>query len=268
MTADPLFYEIFKEIPELFFELIGQPGKDPSIYEFSAPEIKQRGFRLDGLLSIPKDNANEPIYFIEAQSYKDDNFYNQFAAKAILYLTQYQPPNNTWYAVVIYNTKSNEGHFPGYLSFFQPHLRCFYLDELAKNANQSLSVGIMRLIVESKSEEKTGEQARQLMVQAQRELTNTTLKEKVLEFIKVVVIDKLANLTREELEAMLNLESIKNSRVYQEAKQEGLTEGVIEGVMQTKLEMIPILSGLGLTVEQIAEQLKLDVETVRNNTQQ
>ncbi|NJN12997.1 MAG: hypothetical protein HC815_35735 [Richelia sp. RM1_1_1] len=23
MTADPLFYEVFKEIPELFFELIG-----------------------------------------------------------------------------------------------------------------------------------------------------------------------------------------------------------------------------------------------------
>jgi predicted transposase YdaD len=45
MSADPLFYEIFKEIPELFFELIGQPGKDPSIYKFSAPEIKQRGFR-------------------------------------------------------------------------------------------------------------------------------------------------------------------------------------------------------------------------------
>ncbi len=49
MTADPLFYEIFKEIPELFFELIGQPGKDPSIYKFSAPEIKQRGFRKEKL---------------------------------------------------------------------------------------------------------------------------------------------------------------------------------------------------------------------------
>ena len=119
MTADPLFYEIFKEIPELFFELIGQPGKNPSIYKFSALEIKQRGFRLDGLLSTLEAYPNEPIYFIEAQSYKDDNFYNQFVGEVILYLTQYQPRNQDWYAIVIYDTKSNEGNFPGYLNFFK-----------------------------------------------------------------------------------------------------------------------------------------------------
>ncbi len=100
MTADPLFYEIFKEIPELFFELIGQPEKDPSIYKFSAPEIKQRSFRLDGLLLTPENYPREPIYFIEAHSYKDDNFYNQLFAKIVLYLTQYQPANEDWYAVL------------------------------------------------------------------------------------------------------------------------------------------------------------------------
>ncbi len=260
MTADPLFYEIFKEIPELFFELIGQPGKDPSIYKFSAPEIKQRGFRLDGLLSTSETYPNEPIYFIEAQSYKDDNFYNQFVAKIVLYLTQYQPVNKDWYAVVIYDTKSNEGNFPGYLNFFLPNLRCFYLDELSKTLNQSLAVGVMRLIVENKSQEKTGEFARQLMSQAKLELTDATLEEKVLEFIKAVVIDKFASLSVEEIEAMLNLGSLRQSKVYQ--------EGVEEGVLKNKLEMIPILLDLGLTVEQIAERLKLNIETVRKNTQQ
>jgi predicted transposase/invertase (TIGR01784 family) len=271
MTADSLFYEIFKEIPELFFELIGQPRKDPSIYKFSAPEIKQRSFRLDGLLLSPENYANEPIYFIEAQSYKDDNFYNQLCAKIVLYLTQYQPPNDDWYAVVIYDAKSNEGNFPGYLNLFLPHLRRFYLDELAKVPNQSLAVGVMRLIVEKKTQEKTGELARQLMSQAQQELTDTTLEEKVLEFIKAVVIDKFANLSREELEIMLNLDSLKKSKVYQEAKEEGFEEGKEEGKeegsLETKLKTIPKLIKLGLTIEQIAESLELDVETVRNNTQ-
>ncbi len=264
MTADPLFYEIFKELPELFFELIGQPGKDPSVYKFSALEIKQRGFRLDGLLSTLEVYANEPIYFIEAQSYKDDNFYNQFVGKVILYLTQYKPPNQEWYAIVIYDTKSNEGDFPGYLNFFLPFLRRFYLDEIAKTPNQSLGAGVMRLVVENKSQEKTGELARQLMSQAQQELTNATLEEKVIEFIKTVVIDKFANLSREELEVMLNLDSLKKSRVYQEGKEEGFEEGALE----TKLKMIPTLLELGLTLEQTAERLELDVETVRKNTKQ
>ena len=74
------------------------------------------------------------------------------------------------------------------------------------------------------------------------------------------MIDKFVNLSREELEAMLNLESLRKSKVYQ--------EGVEEGVLKNKLETIPILLEVGLTIEQIAERLKLDVETVRNNAQQ
>jgi predicted transposase YdaD len=98
------------------------------------------------------------------------------------------------------------------------------------------------------------------MTQAQQELTDAILKEKVLEFIKAVVIDKFASLSLEEIEVMLNLDSLKKSRVYQ--------EGIEDGVLKNKLEMIPILQELGLTIEQIAERLKLDVETVRKNTQQ
>ncbi|MEA5599354.1 DUF2887 domain-containing protein [Rivularia sp. UHCC 0363] len=49
--------------------------------------MKQRGFRLDGLLLIPENHPSEPIYFLEAHSYKDDNFYNQLAGKIVLYLT-------------------------------------------------------------------------------------------------------------------------------------------------------------------------------------
>ncbi len=117
----------------------------------------------------------------------------------------------------------------------------------------------MRLIVENKSQEKTGEFARQLMSQARQELTDATLEEKVLEFIKAVVIDKFSSLSVEEIETMLNLDSLKKSKVYQ--------EGVEEGILKNKLETIPKLIKLGLSIEQIAESLDLDIETVRENTQ-
>jgi predicted transposase YdaD len=89
------------------------------------------------------------------------------------------------------------------------------------------------------------------------EVTNAALQEKVLEFIQTVVIDKFPNLTLEELEVMLDLESLRKSKVYQ--------EGISEGVLKQKLETIPILIELGLTTDQIAERLKLDVQTVREN---
>ncbi len=62
------------------------------------------------------------------------------------------------------------------------------------------------------------------------------------------------------VEVMLNLDSLKKSKVYQ--------EGIEEGVLKNKLETIPRLIKLGLSSEQIAESLELDVETVRKNTQQ
>ncbi len=60
---------------------------------------------------------------------------------------------------------------------------------------------------------------------------------------------------------MLNLDSLKKSRVYQEGKEEGKEEGALE----TKLKMIPRLIKIGLSIEQIAESLEMNVETVRKN---
>jgi predicted transposase/invertase (TIGR01784 family) len=66
---------------------------------------------------------------------------------------------------------------------------------------------------------------------------------------------------------MLNLNLLKETKVYQEAKAEGREEGKEEGKLETKLQMIPILLELGLTVQQIAERLELDVEEVRKVVQ-
>jgi predicted transposase YdaD len=49
MKTDALFYEIFKEFPNIFFEIIGKADTNTNIYEFIAPEIKQKSFRLDGV---------------------------------------------------------------------------------------------------------------------------------------------------------------------------------------------------------------------------
>jgi predicted transposase/invertase (TIGR01784 family) len=261
MTADPLFYKIFKELPELFFELIGESPRSKSIYEYSAPEIKQQGYRLDGLLVTRPGYSFAPIYFIEAQAYKDTNFYDTFFGKIMMYLTQYKPPNEEWYAIVIYDKRSTERSFPPYLKIFKPVLRCFYLDELGKQTNQSLSVGIMRLVVEKRAKNKTGQFARQLMSKATSEITSAALQEKVLQFIQTVVIDKFPSLTVEELEVMLDLESLRNSKVFLQGKQEGEQQGELK----QKLKMISILQELGLNTEQIAKRLELDVETVQKN---
>ncbi len=66
---------------------------------------------------------------------------------------------------------------------------------------------------------------------------------------------------------MFGLSDLKQTRVYQEALEEGKLEGKLEakleGKQEAKLEAIPKLLALSLTVEQIAQALDLDVIQVQ-----
>jgi predicted transposase/invertase (TIGR01784 family) len=61
---------------------------------------------------------------------------------------------------------------------------------------------------------------------------------------------------------MLNLSDLKQTRFYEEAKEEGLIEGEPEG----KLKTVPELLKLGLSLEQIAQALHLPLEEVEAGT--
>ena len=254
MKTDAIFYEIFKEIPNIFFELIGQPNINSNAYEFTAPELKQTSLRLDGVFLTRQEFSNEPLYFVETQFYKDEEFYDRFFTGIFLYFSQYKPLNSDWYAVVIYDRRSNEATLPPrYRALVEPHLRRFYLNEIEEATEESLGVKIVRLVVAS--QQKTGELALQLVNRAREELTDTLLQQKVIEFIETIVVYKFPNMTREEIEAMLNISLLKETRVYQEAKEEGRLE--------RDVELVPKLLQKGLSLQEVAQILELDVEDVR-----
>lgn len=262
MKTDTLFYQLFKEFPSIFFELIGKPETNLNAYEFTAPEVKQKAFRLDGLFSTLEGFANEPLYFVEVQFYKEDDFYDRLFAGTFLYFAQYNPPNPEWYAIVIYNRRSTETPpHPRYQHLMQHHVRCIYLDEFGEVGEQSLGLGIIKLVVETTRN--TSEVALNLIAKARAQLTDAAIQQQVIELIETIVLYKFPNLSREEIEAMLRLDELKQTRVYQEA----LAEGIEQGKLEAKLEMVPVLIQLGLSVEEISQRLGLDVETVRARIQ-
>ncbi len=254
MKTDTLFYSLFQASPSIFFELIGQPETDANSYQFTSIELKQQAFRLDGVFLPKLNNPNQPIYFLEVQFQKDKIFYQRVFAEIFLYLHQYQSVNE-WRAVVIFPRRSLEPEQTRPYDFLlNTHLvQRVYLNELGETAGTSIGVGIVQLVVERKSS--TVIKAKQLIEQAKRQLADARTQQEIIEFIETVVIYKFPKLSREEVEAMLGLDAIRNTRVYQEAKEEGKIEG--------KLESVPELLKLGLSFEQIAEALKLDIDVVR-----
>lgn len=62
---------------------------------------------------------------------------------------------------------------------------------------------------------------------------------------------------------MLGLNDLKNTKVYQEALEEGGEIGEKRGEQKTKLAMAAKLLNLGMAVEQVVEITELEIEQVR-----
>lgn len=253
MKTDTIFYQLFETFPSCFFELIEQPASADA-YTFTSVEIKQTAFRIDGLFLPNEGDLTSPIYFVEVQFQPDKRFYQRFFGEIFLYLSRYERTND-WRAVVVFQRRSiDPGDLPQYIELLtSQRVRRIYLNELGEAADQSLGVGIVKLVVETK---KTAvNYAKQLFNRTRQEIADEATRQKVIQLIETIVLYKFPQLTPQELEAMFGLDELKKTRYYQEvtaaAKQEG------------KLESVPKLLQFGLTIEQVAEALGLSVEQVR-----
>ena len=249
------FLSIIPRFPWIFFQLIERESTNPDAYEFIAPEIKQRSFRLDGLFTTTEEYSDLPLFFVEVQFYQETNFYDRLFPSIFLYFSQYKPVNSNWYAIVIFDKESNDVAIPSrYREIAETRLQRIYLDRVSGAEQSNLGVGILKLVVEPKNN--AGELARNLITRTEQEVLNTQTQKQLQELIETIIIYKFPNLSYEEIETMLNLQEIKQTRVYQDAKS--------EGKLEQKIEMIPLLQELGLSVKQIAQKLEIEEEIVRS----
>ncbi|MEQ8753607.1 MAG: Rpn family recombination-promoting nuclease/putative transposase [Coleofasciculus sp. G1-WW12-02] len=250
MKTDSIFYNLFLAFPGIFFELINRPPEEADSYEFTSREVKQLSFRLDGLFLPKTSEPDKPLYLVEVQFQPDAGLYYRIFAELFIFLRQYQPPH-PWQIVVIYPNRRIEReqtlHFGNLLALNQ--VRRIYLDELEEAAEGSLGVEVVKLVIEP--EETAGQLARQLIEQAQQQLTDETIQREFITLIETIIVYKLPKKSREEIAAMLGLSEIKQTRFYQDT------------LLEMKLETIPRLLPMGLDLEQIAHALDLPLEIVQ-----
>lgn len=258
LKTDTIFYRLFQTFPSIFFELINHSPEEADAYQFSSVEIKQLAFRIDGVF-LPTPNAlDQPIYFVEVQFQRDPKFYSRFFAEIFLYLDKTELTND-WRGVVVYPTRSiDSGNSVRYRELLTPErVRRIYLNELGSAAEQSLGIQTIKLVIEP--EQSAGTRARELIDQARQQIADEVALREIIQLIETILVYKLPSKSREEIQAMFGLSELKQTRVYQEAFQEGIEEGERRG----KLEAVPRLLALGLSVEQVAEALGLEIEAVR-----
>ncbi|QYX30576.1 Rpn family recombination-promoting nuclease/putative transposase [Sphaerospermopsis torques-reginae] len=220
MHTDTIFYQIFLTFHTLLFELLGEPPENAEGYKFTSVEVKEKAFRFDGIF-MP-DSGEKPIYFVEVQFQPKPEFYWEFITEINIYLNQYKPQQD-WQAVALFAKRSLDVEV---LTNYQQELvnsgriKRIYLDEIPSG---SIGMGLIELIVSK--ENQAPELVKNLMQRTKTEISNDSEREGIIELLETVLLSKFSQLTRQEIEAMFLVNDIKQTRVYQEAKQEGREEG-------------------------------------------
>ncbi|HEY9802682.1 MAG TPA: Rpn family recombination-promoting nuclease/putative transposase [Leptolyngbyaceae cyanobacterium] len=257
MKTDSIFYRLFQEFPDIFFELIGDSPDLASIYQVSSVEVKQTSFRIDGVF-VPTVDEEQPIYFVEVQFQADERIYSRIFAEICLYLRQNEPSND-WGAVILYPSRNvDTGDIKHYREFFiSQRVKRIYLDELTDATELPIGLATVKLIVAS--EDTTIIQARELIERTRLEINSAAKQQELLQFIETILLYKLPTISREELEEMFSLSDLRNTRYFQDVFQEGERSG--------KLKAVPAMLAAGLTIEQVAQALDLTVEDVQQAAQ-
>ncbi|MFN6558456.1 MAG: Rpn family recombination-promoting nuclease/putative transposase [Nostoc sp. ChiSLP01] len=248
MKTDTIFYTLFQTFPSVLFELLEQSQALALHYQFTSVEIKELARRIDGLFLPKPEFPEDTIYFVEVQFQRDDDIYWRIITETFVYINQYKP-QRTWQAVLLFAQPSLDPGVPFIYqtSLAQQQIRIIYLDELNDIQSSSIGLSVIKLIVAP--EDKAVEQAKKLINQVQQ--ADEANRSNLLELVERMPIYKFVNKSQQELEAMFGLTDWRQTKFYQEVKEE------------TKLETIPRLLQFGLSIEQIADALELDIEQVR-----
>jgi predicted transposase/invertase (TIGR01784 family) len=263
VRRDAIFYQLFQRFPTLLFSILDHPPNQAAGYRFESVEVKEPTFRIDGIFLPPDDASPKTVYFAEFQIQKDKSLYHRFFSESLLYLYRNQALYDDWYGVLIFASRSVE---PENTTMHRALLNSsqvqrIYLDELGEPDQQPVEISLLQLTITPEMQMAT--RAKQLIERAEQDQNRMLAKVEILEIVTTIVAYKFANLTRQEVESMLGI-TFEKTRLYQDLKEEGRQER--EGELLATA--VPLLLRTGMTLEQIAEQLGVDVEAVHQAAQE
>ncbi|MGD1897865.1 MAG: Rpn family recombination-promoting nuclease/putative transposase [Phormidesmis sp.] len=249
MKTDHIFHVLFRIAPEIVLELIGQQPTVP--YKFSSVEVKETAFRFDGVL-VPKiESASQPTVFVEVQFQKDIQFYRRLFAEIFVFLS-HNPNVIHWRAIVIFARRSREPAeqqrlpYQSLLNSDQVHR--IYLEDFQELSTDSLNATILQLIV---TKPKAAIQRAKSLIERVKVNNDSSLSDsQILGLIETIVVYKFPVLEREVIAKMLGIDVLKETRVYQDALQEGRQEG------QSELILKLLTRRLGELSEQITNSIQ------------
>ncbi|MBJ7901502.1 MAG: DUF2887 domain-containing protein [Cyanobacteria bacterium RI_101] len=256
MKTDKWFYQLFLTQPGMLAELL--PGIAPEWeFDYTAPVIKEREFRLDGVLCPQSDDLAIPVIFLEAQMQTDEGFYGRYFAEIFLYLQQYPTPHPWQGLLLLKNRQQKLGNPLSYGVLLQNHITCFYLEDLLTLMALSPNLALLKILV---VEQDTAFALGQMIL---RQSHDPALFQQRLNLLETILVNKFPHLGTEDILKMLDLKTadLTQSRFYQEVVALGLVQGRQEEAAALVLRQLTRKCGQ-LTSAQVAQVEGLELEAL------
>ena len=233
VASDKLFYWLFQQRAERLQPLVASLLPQMEGYVFSAPVLKEREYRLDGLFLPPVDQPELPTLILEAQMAADPDFLLRLNAETGCLLQQQQRqgrPIRQWQVVVICPSRQlNFGDPTPVQEFVQRRVVWIeLLSERLPPAAPPLQRALgMLLLPEAQLP------ACSAVVRA--EAAGTSLETEIDDVIAAILVSRFSGRTVPEICAMggITVEDFSRSVAYREifglGRQEGHQEGRQEG---------------------------------------
>lgn len=257
MKRDFLFYRFFKELPHCFFRLVGRPDSDAERYVYDAIEYKETSVRLDGVFQ-PREPEVDPAFIWEAQYYPSNKVYANVMSKVGRFL-EHGNPEQDWVAVVIYPNRSMEQkNLKPYRCLIESdQLLRIFLDELPQAAPDQFEMGVLELI--AAKPEAALAKAQAMLPRLRASDRSKQFQQLLIQFVETIILSQFPNWSRKEIEKMLQVSDIRQTRVFQEAMEEGLEKGLEKGREEVAIELLK----LGRPIAEIAKATCLSAARLR-----
>ncbi len=251
MKRDSLFYRYFEEMPGCFFRLLGRPESDAGRFDLNAIEYKDTAVRLDGVFQ-PRHPDVDPAYIWEAQYYPSDAVYANVLSKVGRFL-EHGDPRQDWVAVVIYpNRVMEQKNLRPYRCLVESdQLVRVFLDELPPAPPDQYEMGILELIAAKPAVAMI--KAQELVPRLRNSNRSAVFRRQLVAFIETVILYQFPKMSRKEIEKMLQVSDVRETRVFQEALEEGFEKGIEKGIEKGREE--GLLKGLEQGRELLAVEL-------------
>ena len=234
MASDKLFFFLFQGNPDLILRWLEDLPADAAGYSFSAPVLKAREYRLDGLFVPPPERPDLPAVILEAQMAADPGFLLRLYAETGRFLQQ-QAWSGDWRVVVICpHRELNFGNPEPVREFLEHRVHWIELQPCDGQPPATPLARALSLLLQPES------QVRAVSEGLRQQALSDTRAAEVLPLIPAIVLARFSDRPLSEICEMagITLDDFTKSRAYQEIFGLGEARGEARG--ETKVTLLQL----------------------------